>query len=154
MNKKRTDELEKLLRSTSRFDINNFLEENKEEMLEDSKPFAAYMRQHIRSKGILWKDVFIQADVDEKFGYKIIEEEERTRQRDLIIRICYAAHFSVDEVCHALNIYQMSPLTPDIDRDAVLIIAFNRRPGSILEVNAMLRKYNLDPLRFYTGKTL
>ena len=41
----------------------------------------------------------------------------------------------------------MSPLYARIPRDAVLMIAFNRHAGNILDVNAMLKEQGMELLR-------
>ena len=87
------------------------------------------------------------ADIPERYGYKLISEEKHTRQRDVILRLCYAAHFTLDETQQALRIYGMPELYARFERDALLMIAFNERPGSIIEVNAFLKSHILPPLR-------
>ena len=41
----------------------------------------------------------------------------------------------------------MPELYAKVPRDALLMIAFNDRPGSILEVNELLQKNGMQPLR-------
>ena len=65
----------------------------------------------------------------------------------MILRICYAAELNLTETQRALKKYEMPELYPKIPRDALLMIAFNKRPGSILEVNAFLKKNGFEPLR-------
>ena len=91
--------------------------------------------------------IFLAADIPERYGYKLISEEKRTRQRDVILRICYAAHFTLEETQQALRIYGMPELYAKNSRDAVLMIAFHERPGDIIEVNALLKQNAMEPLR-------
>lgn len=128
-------------------DIGKYLEENKNEMVEEKHAFADYMRAKFREKGLLQQDIFLQADIPERYGYKLISQEKHTRQRDIILRICYAAHFTLEETQTALHLYRMTELYPEFARDALLIVAFNERPGSIIELNMMLKKNGMDPLR-------
>ena len=128
-------------------DIGKYLEENKNEMIEEKHAFADYMRGKFREKGLLQQDIFLQADIPERYGYKLISQEKHTRQRDIILRICYAAHFTLEETQKALHLYRMTELYPEFARDALLIVAFNERPGSIIELNMMLKKNGMDPLR-------
>ncbi|MBP8720835.1 MAG: hypothetical protein KBH72_09315, partial [Lachnospiraceae bacterium] len=81
------------------------------------------------------------------YGYKLLSGEKRTRQRDVILRICYAAKFSLAETQRALKKYEMPELYAKVPRDALLMIAFNERPGSILDVNDLLNQKGLQPLR-------
>ena len=106
-----------------------------------------YLHQIISRNGLTQQEVFIQADFPDRFGYKLLSEEKRTKQRDYILRICYAAKMTLEETQRALTLYGMAPLYPRIPRDAVLMIAFNKRCGSILEVNAMLASHKLPTLK-------
>ena len=65
----------------------------------------------------------------------------------MVLRICYAAELTLEETQMALKIYGMPMLYAKIPRDALLIIAFNERPGSVIEVNSFLKKNGQEPLR-------
>ena len=41
----------------------------------------------------------------------------------------------------------MPELYAKISRDALLMIVFNERPGGIADVNEVLQKHGMDPLR-------
>ena len=41
----------------------------------------------------------------------------------------------------------MPELYAKIPRDAILMIAFNERPGSIIDVNTFLKENGMEPLR-------
>ena len=64
-----------------------------------------------------------------------------------MIRIFYAAEFSLQETQRALKKYGMSELYVKNSRDALLMIMFNERPGSILDVNYILKEHGMQPLR-------
>ena len=144
---KDTTELEKVLKSTHMKDAELFLEENKESMYVGDNDFSAYMRDKLKEKGIRQQDVFLYADIPERYGYKIMSGEKHTRQRDVILRMCYAAELSLEETQKALRIYGLPELYAKVPRDAVLMIAFNTRPGGIIEVNQLLRDKKIEPLR-------
>lgn len=103
------------------------------------------MREKFREKGIMQQDVFLAADLSERYGYKLISEEKHTRQRDTILRICLAAEFHLDEVQEALILYGMALLHCRIPRDMAFIVAFKNRIYDIHEVDAILRENNLPP---------
>ena len=105
------------------------------------------MHEMIRKYGKTQQEVFLQADFPERFGYKLLSEEKHTKQRDYIIRICYATGMSLEETQKALTLYGMAPLYARIPRDAVLMIAFNQHKGNILDVNALLSSYKLPTLK-------
>ena len=127
MAKKSTDELEHILGQTSTTNIEEYLAENAESLLAETKPFSAYMHDMIRKYGKTQQEVFLQ--------------------RDYIIRICYATGMSLEETQKALTLYGMAPLYARIPRDAVLMIAFNQHKGNILDVNALLSAHKLPTLK-------
>ena len=147
MAKKSTDELENILEQTSTTNIEAYLAQNAESLLSAEKPFSAYMHEMLRKYGKTQQEVFLQADVPERFGYKIISEDKHTKQRDTILRICYATGMTLDETQKALTLYGMAPLYARISRDAVLMVAFNQHTGNILDVNALLSSHKQPTLK-------
>ena len=144
---KTTGTLTDILRSAKPADIDAYLEENAGELLEEDRPFGTYMKKVLKEKGIRQQDAFLAADLSESYGYKLLSEEKHTRQRDTILRLCLAGHFSLTEVQRALKICGMSPLYAREARDAVLIIAFNTGMFQISEVNELLSAHGMAPLR-------
>ncbi len=147
MREKSTQELEKVLKNTHTKDIATYLSENESSLLTEDKPFSKYVKEKIKERGLRQQDVFLWADIPERYGYKLLSEEKKTRQRDVIIRICYAAEFTLEEVQTSLRLYQMPELYAKIPRDAILMIAFNERPGSVIEVNSLLKEHGVESLR-------
>ena len=109
--------------------------------------FSIYIKNILSEKGMTQQAVFLKADIPERYGYKLLSGEKHTKQRDVILRICYAAELSLAETQRALQNYEMPVLYAKIPRDALLMIIFNERPGSIIEVNALLKENNMAPLR-------
>ena len=147
MAKKSTEELESILEQTSTTNIEAYLAQNAESLLSAEKSFSAYMHEMLRKYGKTQQEVFLQADVPERFGYKIISEDKHTKQRDTILRICYATGMTLEETQKALTLYGMAPLYARISRDAVLMVAFNQHKGNILDVNALLSSHKLPTLK-------
>ena len=147
MKEKNTKELENALGSTHVRDFDTYCKDNSESMVSDENTFSSYMRKMFKEKGILQQTVFLQADIPERYGYKLISGEKRTKQRDVILRICYAAEFNLEETQKALRMYEMPELYAKIPRDALLMIIFNERPGSVLDVNEILKKNDMPLLR-------
>lgn len=142
-----TDKLEKVLRHTHIDEAEHFLDEQKDSFFTMGNEFSSYMRTLFKEKGMLQQRVFLEADISERYGYKLITGEKRTRQRDIILRLCYAGHLTLEETQKALKIYEMPQLYAKIPRDALIMIALNERPGSIIEVNAFLQKHGVEILR-------
>ena len=135
--------MRKILDTTD--DFSAFLTEHESDLIRSSRPFADYMREKFREKGILQQDIFLAADLSERSGYKLISEEKHTQQRDTILRICLAAEFHLDEVQKALCLYGMAPLHYRIPRDMAFIVAFNNRIYDIHDVDTILRENDLPP---------
>ena len=127
--------------------ISDFLKENKDEMVNNEYAFAEYMRRMIKGKGASQQEIFLYADIPERYGYKLISQEKHTRQRDIILRICYSADFTLEETQKALRLYGMPELYVEYPRDALLMVIFKDRPGDIIMVNSLLRNNKMEPLR-------
>ena len=147
MNKKSTEELENALSSTHISDYRSFREENREELQTEPNAFSQYMKGLFREKGISQQTVFLNADIPERYGYKLLSGEKHTRQRDVILRICYSAGFTLEETQETLKKYEAPQLYARIPRDALLMVIFNEHPGSIINVNGILREHGFEPLR-------
>lgn len=147
MKEKRTEELESTLKSTHIDDFGTYFADNSESMIKESNSFFEYMKELITEKGFTQQKVFLFADVPERYGYKLLTGEKHTKQRDVILRICYAAELTLDETQRALKKYGMPELYAKIPRDALLMIMFNERPGTIIEVNAYLKQNGMESLR-------
>lgn len=145
MSEKNTDELEKVLGSTHIKNFNSYCKDNSKDLMDDA--FAVYMKNIFKEKKFTQQIVFLKADIPERYGYKLLSGEKRTRQRDIILRICYAAEMSLKETQRALMKYEMPILYAKIPRDALLMIIFNERPGDIIEVNSILKEHGMEALR-------
>lgn len=148
---KSTEELEDVLSKTQPDHISAFLETYADSIVSTDKPFADYIRECLRRKNLKQQEVFLRAEISERYGYKLVSEEKRTRQRDYILRICYAARLTLEETQRALTLYGMASLYPRIARDAVLMIAFKRGIYDIQEINRLLQEHNMEPLRSSKG---
>lgn len=147
MNEKNTIELEQILGTTHLKDFSTYCKDNKSSVMNDEKAFVEYFKKLFKEKGLTQQTVFLKADIPERYGYKLLSGEKRTKQRDIILRICYAAEFTLKETQRALKKYRLPELYAKIPRDALLMIIFNERPGNILDVNELLSENGMPPLR-------
>ena len=76
-----------------------------------------------------------------KYGYKLLNGESHTKDRDTLLRIFIAMGMNLKEVQRALALYGMPGLYPKKRRDAIFIIAFNEGISSVDTVNSWLREY-------------
>ena len=139
-----TNLMEQLLRTRPE-EFQTFLRQHAEDLIRSDRPFTDYMRAKIREKGIRQQNVFLAADLPERYGYKLISGEKHTEQRDVVLRLCLAAEFRLEETQEALMLYSMSPLHVRIPRDMAFIVAFNCRIFDIHDVDAILRENDLPP---------
>lgn len=147
MNEKNTKELAEVLGKTHISDFDKYCKDNKNSMNMDDEAFYIYIKNLLNQKGITQQIVFLRADIPERYGYKLLSGEKRTRQRDIILRMCYAAELTLAETQRALKKYGMPELYAKVPRDALLMIIFNERPGSVIDVNELLKKNGMEPLR-------
>ncbi|MGN0514559.1 MAG: hypothetical protein ACI4GD_09795 [Lachnospiraceae bacterium] len=147
MREKKTQELENILGSTHLNDFEAYCNDNSDSMLTGDRDFPDYMKNIFKEKNMTMQIVFLKADIPERYGYKLLSGEKHTRQRDVILRICYAAEMSLEQTQRALKKYGLPELYAKNPRDALLMIIFNERPGSIIEVNALLKEYGMESLR-------
>ncbi len=147
MNEKNTEELAAVLGKTHLNEFKKYCEDNKDSMNSEKNSFPVYIKELLYEKGITQQTVFLDGDIPERYGYKLLSGEKRTRQRDVILRICYAANLTLEETQRALKKYGMPELYAKVRRDAMLMIAFNERPGSVYDVNSLLEENGFEPLR-------
>ena len=141
----REDEFEEELLRLTPAELPAFLKRREGELIRGERPWAEYMRGKFKEKGVLQQEVFLAADLPERYGYKLISEQKHTAQRDVILRICLAARFDLGETQEALILYGMAPLYARIPRDAAFIVAFRSRIYDIHDVDAILRENDLPP---------
>ena len=115
--------------------------------MDGDRDFKHYMNALIKEKGLKKQAIFLKADIPQRYGYKLLSEEKVTKQRDVILRLCYAAEFNLKETQQALELYHMDTLYARDPRDALIITFFNTHPGNILDINEMLLKNKMEPLR-------
>ena len=147
MKQKNTKELDDILVKTHISDFDKFCVEQKDSMNLEQNAFSEYIKDLLKEKKITQQMVFLKADIPEKYGYKLLSGEKHTRQRDIILRICYAAELTLEQTQRALRKYEMPQLYAKIPRDALLMLIFKDRPGGIIEVNELLSKNGMEMLR-------
>lgn len=147
---KRTDDLLNTLKENDPRRADKWIETYESELMTCNNPFAAYMRKMFHEHKIRQQDVFLKADFSQRYGYRLISGEKRTRQRDYILRICLAAEFTLQETQRALQIYGMSGLYARIPRDAVLIMAIENGIYDIARINELLDKQHMPSLKAST----
>ena len=143
---KTTNELLNILKNTEPSEIENCLQNNRDSFVGEHA-FTDYVRSLLKKKELTQQDVFRAAEIPERYGYRIVSGERITRQRDIVLRLCIAGHFTLKETQQALELYGMPVLYARSERDAVMIIAVNKRVYDVHRVDEMLREHGMDVLR-------
>jgi len=143
-----TNRLEEALVNTKVDKIDEFMDENWGDMLDDEHAFTKYMRETISRKQLQKKDVYIAAGLSEKEGNDAIALRKHKTNRDVVIRICLGAHFSLDETNRALKLHGMSPLYSRDPRDAVLIIAISHGIFELSDIDEKLEQQGFKQISF------
>lgn len=127
-------------------EIRNYLKENSGRYAQGEKAFGWYMKDLFHQKKMKINEVCELAGISSKYGYKILGSEKHPQKRDLVISLCIAGRFTLEQTQRALKLYGAAPLYAKVNRDAVLIIALNENVRNIWEVDEMLQKYGFDAL--------
>lgn len=146
MCEKATQRLNEILKRAKPEDAGRVLSEHAGELIDPEFAFPNFMRAVFREKGLRQQDVFLKADISEGYGYKLISGEKRTRRRDTLLRIFFAAGFSLEEANRALLLGGMPVLYPRFARDAVLTIAINSGIREPSAVDELLKAHGFEPL--------
>lgn len=142
-----TNDLVNILSSTSPDNLDSFFDAQSDDLYPQEKPFAAFMKSRFEEKKISQRDMFLALGIPQDYGYRLTGERKRTKERDLILAMCFFSHFDLSETQTALRLYRFSPLYARMPRDAVLIKAIQEHIFAIDEVNTMLSSYGMTQLR-------
>ncbi len=143
--RKSTRELDQVLGQMNPEKIEEYLKEYEKELFDGNRAFADYMREMFREKYFSQQEVFLRADMPERYGYKIVSMEKHTVQRDVILRLCIASRFDLTQTNRALKLYGVSELYSKIARDALIITAINAG-RSIDQINELLKQNGFEQL--------
>ena len=146
MQKKPTDELNAILENAKPGQIDGYLRENRDYLALGEKAFYYYMKDTLEEKNMRLKDVYSFAGLTDSYGGQVLRMEKPTKNRDHILRLCIAGHFSWDETNRALKLYKMTELYAKNPRDAVIIIAINNRIFDLGEIDDLLEEQGLAKL--------
>lgn len=146
MKEKTTNELQAILSRIKPDGIKGYLEENRDSMYLSDKPFSEFMRGQFKAKKLTQQQIFEKAGIPERYGYKLISGEKKTVQRDIILRICIVAGFSLKDTQTALTLYSMPILYSKIPRDSVIIIAINQKFKNVERVDELMEEYGFPLL--------
>ena len=125
------------------------IDDLKEEPLNEPsiEEFVKYMRKTIKKRQLKKRDILYLSDIPVNYGYKILLGEKRTKQRDIIIRICLVSEFTLGELEEALRLYEMPILYKKFLRDKLIMDAFRKNVRDVDLLNETLIKNKVSPLK-------
>lgn len=138
MQEKPTSELDEMLEGMKPEELAGFYKKNSSYLADEKKAFYYYFKDLTEERRIFLKDVYTFAGVTESYGSKIITMTKHTKNRDLILRLCIAARFHVEEINRALKLYGMKPLYAKDKRDACIIVAVKNKMRDLADIDDFL----------------
>ncbi len=142
---KTTDKLNEILKNTHPEDLSNFFNTPKQ-FINEENAFADYINTLLKRYNLKKHDIFIRADIPDRYGYKILSQQKHTIKRDIILRICLAMKISLDEINRCLTLYGANNLYAKSKRDALLISCINHNIYDINIINELLINNHLEKL--------
>ena len=149
---KPTNELDEMLSDMKPERLEDFYKENGEYMADGDRPFYNYMKSVLREKGIRHKDLYIRADMTESYGQQILSMDKHTKNRDLILSLCLAGHFSIIETNRSLKLYGITDLYAKDKRDVCIMAAINARKFELSDVDELLEEHGFEKLKRNTNE--
>jgi|GEM_PF-89364 hypothetical protein len=146
MKEKRTEELENTLEHIHPEDFQQYVKDNQDSLLGAGHDFQALIRRVLEEKGMTQQALFLKAQIPEKYGYKLLSGEKKTRKRDVLLRLFFAVRMSAGQVQQALKKYGLPALYARIPRDALLLLLFNKGGVTCEEADAELTRNGFPPL--------
>lgn len=140
MELKTTDELNHEIRSAT--DIEDYLTENKENMLR--KSLSEHLDMLLKQRNITRADVVRGSMLDRAYVYQIFSGE-KTPSRDKLIAIAFGLSLSDEETQKMLKLSGNRELYPRDERDALILFSLQRK-NTIWETNELLFSHNLTVL--------
>ena len=143
---KPTNELDSVLENMKPDQLDEFFNKYGKGVADEKKAFYYYYTGVVKDNGIKLKDVYSFAGESESYGGQVVRMEKRTKDRDLILRLCIAGHFSLEETNRALKLSGMPELYSKNSRDACLIVAISNRIYRLDKIDDMLEKRSLQKI--------
>lgn len=98
----------------------------KDDMFRSTLTVSDYLKRLLDQHNMSIPDLVIKTNLSKSFVYQIFSGE-RNPGRDILFRIAFAIHLSVDEVQEVLMIGQKGALYPKVRRDAAIICCLEQK---------------------------
>lgn len=81
----------------------------------------------IERQGLKRAYVIEQALLPPGYGYKLLNGQKKTKNRNYILRLLIAMKMPIEEVQHALQCYGLPPLDQSVVRDDIIIVGIEHQ---------------------------
>lgn len=123
-------------------DFKTFYNENKDHMVEQSLP--ELLNGLITTKGLRKSQIIKEAELSEVYAYQIFSGLRHPERKKLLC-LAVGMGLNLDEIQTLLKCAGYSPLYVKLPFDSVVIYGICKK-FSIIEINELLFKYNLETL--------
>lgn len=98
----------------------------RDDMFQNTLTVSDYLEKLLDEHNMSIPDLVVKTNLSKSFVYQIFSGE-RNPGRDILFRIAFAMHLSVDEVQEVLMIGQKGALYPKVRRDAALLCCLEQK---------------------------
>lgn len=143
MDKKKTEELSKILENTyGRKGLENYLDRLPEESV--GTGFIDYFLSLPGPRSMAAGDLVLKTGIERSYLYQILKGR-RIPSREKVLRLCIGAGLPLEEAQRVLELGKFGVLYPRDRRDAILIFAL-RSGLDATETDCLLDQFGEDPL--------
>lgn len=111
----------------------------------NQESFFSFMDQYINEHGLKRQFVIQKAMLPLSYGYKILNGQKHTKDRDIIIRLCIAMGMVINDVQQAILYYNMPPLQEGDTRDFIIITGITHKQD-IYTIQEWLEQSEQEPI--------
>lgn len=109
--------------------------------------FYEYFNEVIAEKQLKLSQVISASGISRNYVYNILNGDKKNPGRDKVIALCVGAAMSYSQTQRALELAKAAPLYPKDPRDVRIAVAINSGIGDVTELNLLLDRYSLPPLK-------
>lgn len=140
-NKKSTDELKKILKSSKTY--NDFLEKEKEELIFTS--ISEFIKIVMTAKNIKAKELISGSNLDKGYVYQILRGDRKSPSRDAVLSLAFGLQLNSNETDKLLRIAEYDALYIRRPRDGIIMHCLDHGV-TLTDTNIMLSEKDLEPI--------
>ena len=111
----------------------------------DSASFYFLIDKYIEEHGLKRQFIIEKALLTPQYGYKLLNGQKHTKNRNVIIRLCLAMGMSLEETQAVIKAYGMPELDESNFRECILMLGIEKKK-SIYDIQEWLDNSALEPL--------